>query len=1020
MSDISQKILIEVQYKNEQAVAAVNNFKVANDEATAATNKAADAINNLKIAEQQAKANTASNREEISKLALAHKQATEEVRKAKVAVDALPGSYNAAQKELSALGKALKAMPDGLRNMTAEGKAMQAQYNKLNNELKAFDKELGNHQRNVGNYEGALKGVEGILDQIIPGFGRFSSILKTAAESFNVMGNSATKAGADIKGAGAAAGAAETEIAGIAGSTSLLVAGLAEVAVGIASVIYYLSQFRDTGEKVEQFMGGLKNQFANFGKNIVDAFTKKGQRLNLFKNFANSFNEGIDVTKQIQEVKNLNEVNDQLILKQQAQADEARASAKNVKLSTEERVAALKSAQNIENGIIEQQKDNAEKNIEAAISLSDKYKKLKQDQIDILQSGSEGAIRYANDLVKTGKITEAGYEMLLQGYQRKTQSIQAATMKLIRQQNDEAKVEKKGDQQSDKELQELAKIKEATAQSESERIASITRTLDFQREAFGKELSDTEEHYRQLIFKQQEFITKQQVIVDSKKSTVAEKSAAKNAIGVGNKTISTITFEKYAAIAKATIDHNRLMSETVKKGALEIRGIEIQNIKDSEKRELAGIDNTFKEKILEYTKKSSEYEENIRKLNSEISKTKNATELYSLKVALQANQDLLGQNADAIVALEKKKQVEIQHTTEQYRIQNKLIEDEIALLADKKGGAANPLEARDKKTEGDQVQKVLDEAALELNQVGLTENQKKLIVAKAENEIDVIHREHKQARLKEEVKFAELVSSTGLNILQQSLQRSAQAEQTYMELNKAKELQNSSLTATQKTVINEKYRIKEGQAKVKEFKQEQKLSIAKAVINGALAILKTTSELGWPASLIGDAFIVAETAAEIAVIASQKPPAYAGGGLHYQSDGRGSLLRGPGSGKSDSMNARLSNGESIINANSTKMFAPILSAINQAGGGKPFDNAPSVSWLPPGFATGGLFNSYTPSSDNGLRPTPLINTTARIHPSDISNIVSAISNIPAPIVDIKDVNYEQGKLANTQDRASYQ
>jgi hypothetical protein len=32
----------------------------------------------------------------------------------------------------------------------------------------------------------------------------------------------------------------------------------------------------------------------------------------------------------------------------------------------------------------------------------------------------------------------------------------------------------------------------------------------------------------------------------------------------------------------------------------------------------------------------------------------------------------------------------------------------------------------------------------------------------------------------------------------------------------------------------------------------------------------------------------------------------------------------------------LSNGESVINARSTNMFAPLLSAINQAGGGKAF------------------------------------------------------------------------------------
>ena len=50
---------------------------------------------------------------------------------------------------------------------------------------------------------------------------------------------------------------------------------------------------------------------------------------------------------------------------------------------------------------------------------------------------------------------------------------------------------------------------------------------------------------------------------------------------------------------------------------------------------------------------------------------------------------------------------------------------------------------------------------------------------------------------------------------------------------------------------------------------------------------------------------------------------------------RGGLVLGAGTGTSDSIPARLSNGESVMNAQSTAMFAPLLSAINQMGGGVP-------------------------------------------------------------------------------------
>lgn len=49
----------------------------------------------------------------------------------------------------------------------------------------------------------------------------------------------------------------------------------------------------------------------------------------------------------------------------------------------------------------------------------------------------------------------------------------------------------------------------------------------------------------------------------------------------------------------------------------------------------------------------------------------------------------------------------------------------------------------------------------------------------------------------------------------------------------------------------------------------------------------------------------------------------------------GGYVQGAGTGTSDSIPARLSNGESVITAKATSMFSPILSAFNQLGGGVP-------------------------------------------------------------------------------------
>lgn len=57
---------------------------------------------------------------------------------------------------------------------------------------------------------------------------------------------------------------------------------------------------------------------------------------------------------------------------------------------------------------------------------------------------------------------------------------------------------------------------------------------------------------------------------------------------------------------------------------------------------------------------------------------------------------------------------------------------------------------------------------------------------------------------------------------------------------------------------------------------------------------------------------------------------------------RGGLVSGAGSGTSDSIDAHLSNGESVLTAMATSMFSPILSAFNQIGGGVPISTQNSA------------------------------------------------------------------------------
>lgn len=66
----------------------------------------------------------------------------------------------------------------------------------------------------------------------------------------------------------------------------------------------------------------------------------------------------------------------------------------------------------------------------------------------------------------------------------------------------------------------------------------------------------------------------------------------------------------------------------------------------------------------------------------------------------------------------------------------------------------------------------------------------------------------------------------------------------------------------------------------------------------------------------------------------------------------GGMVSGFGTGRSDSVPARLSKGESVINARSTRMFKPVLSAINEAGGGRGFADGGTLDEGLGGITTG--------------------------------------------------------------------
>lgn len=122
----------------------------------------------------------------------------------------------------------------------------------------------------------------------------------------------------------------------------------------------------------------------------------------------------------------------------------------------------------------------------------------------------------------------------------------------------------------------------------------------------------------------------------------------------------------------------------------------------------------------------------------------------------------------------------------------------------------------------------------------------------------------------------------------------------------------------------------------------QAVSIIKTVIDATKAAKETGGETGGTETSVPSGTAV------------PKPRGLAQGGL----------VTGPGTGRSDMIPAMLSNGESVINAQSTSAFRPLLSAINEIGGGRR-------------FAEGGLAISSI-GSDNTLSSLQTIMNTQQV------------------------------------------
>ena len=161
-------------------------------------------------------------------------------------------------------------------------------------------------------------------------------------------------------------------------------------------------------------------------------------------------------------------------------------------------------------------------------------------------------------------------------------------------------------------------------------------------------------------------------------------------------------------------------------------------------------------------------------------------------------------------------------------------------------------------------------------------------------------------------------------------------------------------------------------------KMSKVLALAEIAINTGKAIAAGVAQaqsVPFPANIAAIATTVATILANIATAIST---------VNSAKFARGGLIEGLGTGTSDSITARVSNGESIMTANATAMFSPLLSAINQLGGGVPIMRGGSSAQVGEDMLAAAIAKGYA------MAPSPVVSVKEI---TDVGNRVRVIEEM---------------------------
>lgn len=412
---------------------------------------------------------------------------------------------------------------------------------------------------------------------------------------------------------------------------------------------------------------------------------------------------------------------------------------------------------------------------------------------------------------------------------------------------------------------------------------------------------------------------------------------------------NTIIQEGIAKV-KAEADAKKKAAEEAIKIVKEQRDKEREAIRKSEDTLLALVKNEADRRRQEV---SFSYKREIEDLKQKLSEEKNLT--VKAKDAIRETIKLKEQQLQ--VELAKLSNEQLQKDIEQ---RQKLIELQLASI---KSGSEQEYQLK--------MQQLITQRDMELSNTELTEQMKLAIKAKYDKQMDDMATQRETDVLKKQqdavkVRFETEIAQAHGN--EEEILR-IKVEQKRVELDSLQQMEGESLEAfnlrkveIENAYLDAKQDLTDKQVEIEQVKFQATADITNSLSALADAAGEHSKELAMASKILALAEIAINTGKAIAAGVAQAQSVPFPGNIaaiattiatvianittaiktvksaKFASGGR---VTGPGTGTSDTIPANLSDGESVLTAKATDMFAPILSSFNMIGGGVPINVAAS-------------------------------------------------------------------------------